>query len=306
MRGQPARGWAVAPAPHPMCCPGSVPLGSASRCPLLHPTAAAAPWGTPRHRQCHLHALNHATTSGCTMGLRPSLCPCAQLLALVWLCKPAHPFFPCASLLPMCIPSAQVHPFSSVTSPSACTSLLHMCKPSTCVHPLSSCASILHMCIPSYMRPFALCASLLHMHIPFLHTHPFSFCASLLHMYIPSPHAHPFSPYASLLPLCIPSPCVHPFSPYVSLLPVCIPSARVHPFSTCASLLPAGSHQDTMSGGSTAPPGTIQTLPGHGGSMPGHPSKDQGQLGWAGVLQPQRPACWIWPAGMMEQMMLLV
>lgn len=271
MRGQPARGWAVAPAPRPMCSPGSVPLGSASRCPLLHPTAAAAPRGTPRHGQCHLCALNHAAAPGCTTGLRPSLCPCAQPLALVWLCKPAHLFFPCACLLHKCIPSPLSHRLS------ACTFLLHICTSSTCVCPLSSCAFILLMCIPSHKHPFALCASLLLMHIPFLHTPPFSFCASLLHMCIPSPHAHPFSPYASLLPLCIPSPCVHPFSPYVSFLPICIPSAHVHPFSTCASLLPGGSHHDTMSGGSAAPPDTIRTLPGRRGSMPGHP-----RASWAG------------------------
>lgn len=227
MRGQPARGWAVAPAPRPMCSPGSVPLGSASRCPLLHPTAAAAPRGTPWHGQCHLCALNHAAAPGCTTGLRPSLCPCAQPLALVWLCKPAHLFLPCACLLHKCNPSPLSHPLS------ACTFLLHICTSSTCVCPLSSCAFILLMCIPSHMHPFALCASLLHMCIPF----PFSFCASLLHMCIPSLHTHPFSLCASLLLVCIPSPHMCPFSPYASLLLMCIPSPLVHPFSPEAPIM---------------------------------------------------------------------
>lgn len=266
MRGQPARGWAVAPAPRPMCSPGSVPLGSASRCPLLHPTAAAAPRGTPWHGQCHLCALNHAAAPGCTTGLCPSLCPCAQPLALVWLCKPAHLFFPCASLLPMCMPSAQVHPFSSVTSPlcvhipSPYVHVFYLCVFSPHVHSFSLYASLLICILLPFVHPFSSSTSLFPSHF----VHHFSTCASLPHMHIPSLHTHPFSLCASLLLVCIPSPHMCPFSPYVSLLLMCIPSPLVHPFSPQAPIM-------TISGGSAAPRAPSGPFLAAGAPCPGTP-----------------------------------
>lgn len=258
----------------------SSPPPHSCSCPTGHPTA----WAVPPL------CLNHAAAAGCTTGLHLSSCPCAQPLALVWLCKPAHLFFPCACLLHKCIPSPLSHPLS------ACTFLLHMCTSSTCVCPLSSCASLLISILLPFVHPFSTCTSLFFIHFPSHFVHHFSTCASLPHMHIPSLHTHPFSLCASLLLVCIPSPHMCPFSPYASLLLMCIPSPLVHPFSPQAPIM-------TQCLGAVQPPGHHPDPAWPRGLRAWAP---QGQLGWAGVPQPQRPACWIWPAGMMEQMMLLV
>lgn len=227
----------------------SLPLSSppphSRSCPTGHPTAWAVPPLCPQ--PCSCTRLHHGALS-----LFVPLCTAPSPRVAVQACTP---------LLPMCMPSAQVQPFSSVTSP------LCMHIPSPYLHIFYLCVSPLLMCIHSpYVHPFSY-ASFCPLCIPSPHVHPFS----LLILCINSPHVHPFSPYASLLPLCIPSPCVHPFSPYVSFLPICIPSAHVHPFSTCASLLPAGSHHDTMSGGSAAPRAPSGPCLAAGAPCPGTP-----------------------------------